>query len=204
MLKNVKNPIENDWQCATEKINSFLKQDIPRKIPKELMNYSSSMMRCLDISFSIFVVVAILIISIIAYFNISLLKNNLIIILGIIIVPVWLFVLYSFIEHIKRLKVIKNGRLYDANIADIQKAYVAKFQIPVYKLKLKVNVNDNTVICHSYVRDEVISHFYDIMNSSDDNHIEVLYNGSNEVMIPMNLAHMIIVLKMSSIYSFTK
>ena len=203
MLKNVKNPIENDWQCAIEKINSFLKQDIPRKIPRELKNYCFSMTRSFNISFSIYGVVALLIMSLLVYFRINLFRHSLLIIFIILVGPVLLFLLYSLIEHIQRLRVIKNGRLYNASIVDIKKAYVAQFQVPVYKLKLEVNINGNTITCHSYVRDEVISHFYDIMNTGDNNHIEVLYNDSKEVMIPMNLAYMIIVLKMSSPYSLT-
>ena len=200
MINNVKDFTETDRQEALQKVNDFLKQSCPRELPVSFKKYCVSLMKCFDISSSIIGVIG-LILLLVVVFSKETPKSLIFIFPGIIVIFLLICLVYFVTSYQRRLNILSSGKIHQASISSIEKAYVAKFQIPVYRLDLNVRVDSSTKLCHSYVRDEVIKHFYDIMNSNDQNNVEVLYNDSSEVIMPLNLIYMETVIKMSSLYS---
>lgn len=200
MIKNFKDFTEEDRLKALEKVNDFLEQKSPRKIPESFKRYCISLMKCFDISFSVVGVAGLILLFILIF--IEGYSNSFIVLFpSIVIAFLFAYLMYFAITYWTRINILKSGEIHQASIRYIEKKYVAKFQVPVYKLDLKVETKKGSVFCHSYIRDEVIDHFYEIMNSQDQNDIEVLYNGGEEVILPLSLVYMETVIKMSSLYS---
>ncbi len=196
MLEEVKDFAEKDSQEAIDYINAFIEQSIPREIPQNLKDFCSSLGKLHDYTTygCCYLLLAFLLFPIYLTPGLGLFFW---ILIGIALPPC-IIGFFSLMNYKKRLNILKTGKIYKASISDIKESYTSRLKSPVFQLTLDVITDDKNMICKSYVQKEAINYFEEMMDSINNNSVDILYNGKKEVIIPLNLALMYTVLKNSS------